>query len=78
MSVSSKTIQDLEAERKEQGIQKSLMSELVGYRYRYGWAQAVETGVEKKEILMKAQYVLDYYEIMGIVPEPREVKNEFE
>lgn len=66
-------IQTLEEKRKEHGINKTIMGELV-YGSPAAWGMALKrngTVYEKTE--RKAEFVFEYHEDRGIVPEPREV-----
>lgn len=68
------TLQDLEQERKNRGINKKDMSILVGYQHTTGWMQAVREGHNPSDKIEMAKFVFAYHDENGYIPTPSEVK----
>lgn len=66
-------IETIDQERGERGIAKSDLSILVGYQNKDGWYQAVRNNWNPEDKLQKAQWVFEYFDTFGYIPDPREV-----
>jgi hypothetical protein len=66
-------IETLEEQRKKCNINKTTMSELVGYKSKDGWHRTVQRGSAPTEVKERAKWVIHYAEVNGIVPEPGRV-----
>jgi hypothetical protein len=66
-------IETLEEQRKQLNINKTTMSELVGYKSKDAWGRTVKRGSAPQDVIERAKWVLHYTENNGIVPDPRKV-----